>query len=467
MRIGNDLTRGPVLKKFVLFVLPIIASSILQMLYSMADTAVVGKFAGGTALAAVGATGSFAGLILNLLLGLSVGANVICAKAYGAGNKQAVSRIVHSTVLVAFFAGIIICVIGEFCSRPCLELMNTPRDVIDGAVLYIQIYFLGVPMSFVYNFGAAVLRAAGDTKRPLYILVITGVVNIGLNLLFVISFGWGVAGVAWATVISQAISAVVTVAILMNAKNEFRLSFSKLRIYKNDLVSMLKIGMPAGLNGMMYCIPNMLIQSVLNGFGSAVVAGSTAAANLEGIISLGGSASEQACVSFVGQNIGARKLKRVDSVAKVALVFTFVSCVLMELIVLLNKEFFMSLYTNETAVAEAGYVRMGICLAFAFVAIPSQVFSGCFSGLGRSVEPAVITAVFVCGIRIVWIYTACAMFPHLVELVYFSYPLTWLAASIALVAMFLKIRKKIFGEIRAKGLEVEDKDVKNKNEIRC
>jgi len=206
----------------------------------------------------------------------------------------------------------------------------------------------------------------------------------------------------------------------------------------------------------MYCIPNMLIQSVLNGFGSAVVAGSTAAANLEGIISLGGSASEQACVSFVGQNIGARKLKRVDSVAKVAMIFTLITCVAMELVVLLNKEFFMSLYTNEAAVADAGYVRMSICLFYAFVAIPSQVFSGCFSGFGRSVEPAVVTAIFVCGIRIVWIYTACAMFPHMVELVYFSYPITWLAASLALTVMYLRIRNKIFGKIRAAGQEVTD-----------
>lgn len=456
MKIGNDLTKGPVLKKFILFVFPIILSNILQMLYTMADTAVVGKFAGGAALAAVGATGSFAGLILNLLFGLSVGANVVCAKAYGAGDEKAVSRIVHCAVLVAFISGVVICVIGELCSRFCLEWMNTPHDVIDGAVIYIRIYFLGAPMSFVYNFGAAILRAAGDTKRPLYILVITGIVNVGLNLLFVIVFKLGVAGVAWATIIAQTISAVATVVILMSAKNEFKLCLRKLRIYKNELMLMFKIGMPAGMNGMMYCIPNVLIQSVLNGFGSAVVAGSTAAANMESIISLGGSASEQACVSFVGQNIGARKLKRVDSVTKVAMLFAFITCVFMSFVVLMNKEFFMGLYTNESAVANAGYVRMSICLAYAFVAVPSQVFSGCFSGLGRSVEPAVITAVFVCGIRIVWIYTACAIFPSLVELVYCSYPLTWFAASVALAVMYLKIRKRIFGEIRDNGLEVMD-----------
>ncbi len=426
------------------------------MLYNMADTAVVGKFAGKTALAAVGATGSFAGLILNLLLGLSVGANVVCARAFGAGNKQAVSRIVHCAVLVAFVSGVIICIIGEVCSRFCLELMKTPPDVIDGAVLYIQIYFLGTPASFVYNFGSAILRAAGDAKRPLYILVVTGIVNIALNLLFVIVFHMDVAGVAWATIISQVISAVVTVAILMKAKNEFRLRFSQLRIYKNELLSMVKIGMPAGLNGMMYCIPNILIQSVLNTFGSAVVAGSTAACNMENIIALGGTAAEQGCVSFVGQNMGAGKLKRVDRVTVVALLFTFATCITMEAVVLLNKEFFMSIYTNDPFVADAGYVRMGICLAFAFVAVPSQVFSGCFSGLGRSVEPAVINGIFVCGIRIVWIFTACAMFPQMVELVYFSYPITWFATSMALMAVYFIIRRKIFAQIRAEGKEVSD-----------
>ncbi len=456
MKIGNDLTKGSVFKKFILFVFPIIVSSILQMLYNMADTAVVGKFAGKTALAAVGATGSFAGLILNMLLGLSVGANVVCARAYGAGNKQAVSRIVHCTVLVAFVSGVILCVIGEICSRFCLELMKTPSDVIDGAVLYIQIYFLGTPASFVYNFGSAILRAAGDAKRPLYILVVTGVVNIALNLLFVIAFRMGVEGVAWATVISQVISALVTVVILMKAKNEFRLRPSQLKIYKNELWSMVKIGMPAGLNGMMYCIPNILIQSVLNTFGSAVVAGSTAACNMENIIALGGTAAEQGCVSFVGQNMGAGKLKRVDRVTVVALLFTFATCIIMEAVVLFNKEFFMGIYTNDPLVADAGYVRMGICLAFAFVAVPSQVFSGCFSGLGRSVEPAVITGIFVCGIRIVWIFTACAMFPQMVELVYFSYPITWFATSIALMTVYFVIRHKIFAQIRAEGKEALD-----------
>ncbi len=456
MTIGNDLTKGSVFKKFVVFVFPIIVSSVLQLLYTMADTAVVGKFAGGTALAAVGATGSFAGLILNLLLGLSVGANVICARAYGSGDKKGVSRIVHCAVLVAFISGIIVCVIGELISRKCLEMMNTPPDVIEGAVLYIRIYFLGTPASFVYNFGAAILRAAGDTKRPLYILVITGIVNIALNLLFVVVFRWSVAGVAWATIIAQLISALVTVVILMKAKNEFRLRFSKLRIYKRELVTMFRIGMPAGLNGMMYCIPNIVIQSVLNGFGSAVVAGSTAAANMEGIIALGGSAAEQGCVSFVGQNMGAGRLRRVDRVAKVAVIFSFITCLGMEAVVLLNREFFMGLYTNEAAVAQAGFVRMNICLAFAFVAVPSQVLSGCFSGLGRSVEPAVVNAIFVCGIRIVWIFTACKAFSTMVELVYFSYPLTWFAASAALTVMYFKTRKKLFGEIRAAGLEVEE-----------
>lgn len=456
MSLGTNFTEGPVFKKFLYFVVPIIASSILQMLYTMADTAVVGKFAGGAAMAAVGATGAFSGLILNLLLGLSVGANAICAKAYGAGDKQAVHRIVHCAVLVAFISGVIICVIGELCSRFCLELMNTPHDVIDGAVLYIRIYFLGAPMSFVYNFGAAILRAAGDTKRSFYILIVSGLLNVGLNLLFVVAFNWNVAGVALATIISQAVSAVAVVAILMKTKNEFRLKLSKLKIYKEELVSMFKVGMPAGLNGMMYCIPSILIQSVFNGFGSAVVAGNTAARNMEDIISLSGIAAEQACVSFVGQNLGARKLKRIDSVTKTALAFTLTISIVLEMIILLNKEFVMSIYTNDPAIAEAGYMRMFFCVGFMFMTMPSHIFSGCFNGLGRSVEPAVINAICICGIRIVWLYTVCAMFPHMVELVYFLYPLTWTAVSVAIAITYFRVRKRMFGEIRAEGLESVD-----------
>ena len=237
MKIGNDFTQGSVLKKFILFVLPIMASGILQMMYTMADTAIVGRFAGKTALAAVGTSGSFVGLILNLLLGLSVGANAVCARAYGAKDGEGVSRIVHCAVLVALFSGIFICITGEICSPLFLKLMKTPHDVIDDAVLYIRIYFLGAPAMFVYNFSSAILRAGGDAKRPLCILLTTGAVNIVLNLVFVCTFKWGIAGVAWATVISQTLSAVATLMILMMAKNEFRLKLFSLRIYKNGTLN--------------------------------------------------------------------------------------------------------------------------------------------------------------------------------------------------------------------------------------
>ncbi len=450
--LGTNLTEGPVFKKFINFVIPIIASSILQLLYNISDTAVVGKFAGDAALAAVGSTGNMAQLLINLLLGLSVGTNVICARMYGAGDKQGLKRAIHTSMLISVIAGMVVSCLGELFSATFLKWMNTPPDVIDGAVIYIKIYFLGMPAAFVYNFGAAILRAGGDTKRPLFILMFSGFVNVALNLLFVIVFKMSVAGVAWATLISQVVSAALVLIVLLRTKTEFRLILSELKIYRNDLVNISKIGIPSGLNGIMFNISNIIIQTAMNQYGKVVIAGSTAMANIEGIIALGVTAAEQACISFVGQNFGAGKLERVDRVAKCALIFSFSIAIVMIAIVVPSGDFLMGLYTNDPLVVEAGKTRMYFVAAMYFLIVPLQIFSGCFRGLGHSVEPTVINAFFVCVVRVIWIYTIYNMFPS-VEMIYASYPVTWFASSIAMTMAYLSVRRRIFGEIRARNSE--------------
>ncbi len=445
--LGTNLTEGPVFKKFVNFVIPIIATSILQLVYNISDTAVVGKFAGDAALAAVGSTGNMAALLINLLLGLSVGANVVCARMYGAGDKQGLKRAIHTSMLISVIAGAIVALLGELFSKKFLEWMNTPPDVIDGAVLYIKIYFLGMPAAFIYNFGAAILRAGGDTRRPLFILMFSGFVNVMLNLLFVIVFKMSVAGVAWATLDSQLISATLVLTVLLRTKTEFRLNLSELRIHKNDFVNISKIGIPSGLNGIMFNVSNIIIQTAMNQYGKVVIAGSTAMSNIEGIIAIGISAAEQACISFVSQNFGAGKLERVDRVAKCALIFSFLIAISMIAVVVPNGDFFMGLYTNDPLVVEAGKTRMYFVAALYFLLVPLQIFSGCFRGLGHSVEPTIINAFFVCVVRVIWIYTIYNMFPS-VEMIYVSYPITWFASSIAMMMAYLYVRKRIFSEIR-------------------
>ena len=309
-----DMCSGPLTGKILLFYIPLMFSGILQLMFNAADIVVVGQFAGNEALAAVGSTGSLTNLIINLFLGLSVGANVLVARFYGAGQDRELKEMVQTAIATAFGAGVVLIFVGFLVSRPALALMGTPEDVISHSVLYMRIYFAGMPFMMVYNFGSAVLRAVGDTRRPLYYLMLAGVVNVLLNLAFVVWFSMGVAGVAAATVISQAISAVLVVRCLVRTDSAYRLVWEGMRIYPDKLVKMVRIGIPAGMQGALFSISNVLIQSSVNSFGSTVMAGNTAGSNIEGFVYTAMNSLHQAAIRFCGQNYGARKFRRIGRV---------------------------------------------------------------------------------------------------------------------------------------------------------
>ena len=309
-----DMCNGPLTGKLLRFAIPLMFSGILQLLFNAADIIVAGRFAGHQALAAVGSTSSLINLLVNVFIGLSVGTNVLCANYIGAKQEKAVSETVHTSVLLSLICGVILIFIGVLLARPLLTLMGTPEDVLNQATLYMRIYFVGMPATMLYNFGAAILRAVGDTKRPLYFLFASGVVNVILNLIFVIVFHLGVAGVAIATVISQCISALLVLRCLIHEEGMYRLHLNKLKIHKNRLILMIRIGLPAGMQGAIFSISNVLIQSSVNSFGSVAMAGNTAASNIEGFIYTAMNAFHQTSISFTSQNYGAGKKKRITRI---------------------------------------------------------------------------------------------------------------------------------------------------------
>lgn len=322
--LATDLTTGPMLKKIVLFSLPLAASSILQLLFNAADVIVVGRFAGSTALAAVGSNGALINLLVNLFVGLSLGANVVAARCFGAKDEGGVQDTVRTSVTLGLGSGIVLAAAGFLASRGLLELMSCPEDVIELSALYLKIYFLGMPAAMLYNFCAALLRAVGDTRRPLICLAVSGLVNVGLNLVFVIGFHMSVAGVALATIISQAVSAAMVVSLLVKEQGALHLDLHHLGLHQGTLRQILRIGLPAGLQSTVFSLSNVVIQSSINSFGSVIVAGNSAASNLEGFIYTGMNAFAQAAVTFTSQNIGARRYDNLDRVMRNCLLLSLI-----------------------------------------------------------------------------------------------------------------------------------------------
>ena len=445
MKLGTDLTQGSVVKKYVCFLIPIILSGIIQQLYNTADTMVVGMFAGDTALAAVGSTSSLTNLILHLFLGLSVGTNVVCARLYGADNKDSLQKAIHSSILLALVSGIFLAFIGYVYSKPLLELLGTPSDVINGATLYMQVIFLGSPASMLYNFGAAILRAAGDTKRPLYILIIAGLINVALNLICVIGFKMGVLGVALGTIASQIFSAIVVLWILLHTESEFKLFVKKLRFHARELCQICATGIPSGINGMLFSFSNVIIQSTINSFGKVAIAGGAASANIENYGFLLLSAVEQGLVSFVGQNMGAKNYKRISSVTKTALLFAFITSLLFMLFILMYGKTLIGFFTDNnsrTEVINMGIIRLKLIAGSYLLLVPNQVLNGVLKGMGRAVTPAVINVFCICFLRIFWMYTVYPLNPSL-AMVYTTYPVSWLFSSLAMSIAYIIIQKQV------------------------
>ena len=438
-----DMCSGPLFRKILSFALPLMLSGILQLLFNAADIIVVGNFTGSTALAAVGSTTSLINLLVNLFIGLSVGANVVIARSYGAGDAEGVHRGVHTTILAAAVSGVALIFIGIGLSRPLLELTGTPSDVIDQAELYMRIYFAGMPALLLYNFGAAILRAIGDTKRPLYFLLIAGVINVLFNLLFVIVFHMGVAGVALATVISQVISAVLILLCLLKNQGMCHLKLSDLRIHKEELLAILRIGLPAGIQSVIFNISNVLIQSSINSFGSLVVAGNTAASNIEGFVYTSMNAVYQTSLSFTSQNMGACNFKRVDRVLMECLALVSVVGLVLGGGAYLFGRQLLGIYTPDQEVITYGMYRLGVvCVAYLTCGI-MDVISGSIRGMGYSILPMLVSLTGACLLRIIWIFTIFQVY-HTQFVLYVSYPISWVLTSSAHLICYFAVRKKAF-----------------------
>ncbi len=445
-----DMTEGALLPKVLMFSLPLIASGILQLLFNAADMVVVGRWAGKEYLAAVGSTGSLINLMVNVFIGLSVGGSVAVSKAFGANDAAAVHKSVHTAMSLSLMAGVVVGLVGFIFCRPLLKLMDNP--VLDLATTYMKIYFLGMPFNMVYNFGASILRAVGDTKRPLIYLTIAGGVNVILNLITVIGLHMNVAGVAIATVASQAVSAALVVICLMRSNGMIRLSLKDLRIHKRQLLEIVRVGLPAGLQGSLFSISNVLIQSSVNGFGEVVVAANSASSNLEGFVYTSMNAIHQAALTFASQNLGAGKIKRVRrSVWVCVATVTVIGLVMGNLMYLCGRPL-LSLYLDDPlaidpltgiTVLDYGMKRMSYMLPLYCLCGLMDVMVGSMRGIGYSIMPMLVSLTGACLFRVLWIMTVFAANPTL-DVLYVSYPISWaLTFGTHMLCYLIAGRKKL------------------------
>lgn len=438
-----DMTQGRLLTQVLVFALPIMLSGILQLLFNAADTIVVGRFAGNEALAAVGSVGSLNNMIISLFIGLSVGANVLVARYTGSRNDRAVSDTVHTSVLLSLAGGVLLMIIGVALARPLLELMGSPEDVIDLAVLYVRIIFLGMPVQMLYNFCAAILRAVGDTQRPLYYLTIAGVVNVLLNLVFVILFHLSVAGVALATIISQAISALLVMRALLNMEGPTRLFLNRLRIHPGKLREIIRIGLPAGIQSSVFSLSNVVIQSSVNSFGSVVIAGNAASSNVGNFVYQAMNTFQQAITCFAGQNIGARKPRRIVSAMKVCMFWAVSFGLVLGMLSCVFGTQLLSLFSADPAVIAAGMERQIIVCAPYFLCGMMDVMTGALRGIGYSLLPMIVSILGACAFRLFWVFTVFAAYPTLPCLM-LSYPVSWLLTFSVLLVIFLVLWNRSF-----------------------
>ena len=445
-----DLTQGSVAKKLTVFAIPILLANLLQQLYQSADVIIVGNFASDptVSLAAVGSTASITNLFLNLFLGLAVGANVVCANLFGSGNHESLRRAMHSSILLAAISGVGIGLIG-YLATPFLldEVMHSPKDVIGQATDYMQIVFLGQPGSLVFNFGAGILRSHGDTKRPMYILFATGLINVILNMVFVIGLGMDAAGVALATIISLYLSAAAVLFILFHPRGEYHLTLSELRFSRKETGDIVKIGVPCGLNGIIFSLSNVVIVKALNNLGASVLAGNSAASNVDTVTYQILNAFYSAAVSFAGQNYGAKNLKRIDKLLAWSCALSIGFVLLADVFLFSFPEFFLSLFTKDAAVASIGISRMYMMGSGYVIYCISEMAIGCCRGMGKSLVTTILNAFFICVPRIIWVLV---VYPVLLSgspardyvTLLWCYPISWTLSAIAQVITYIVYRKK-------------------------
>jgi putative MATE family efflux protein len=437
-----DMCNGTLLDKLISFAFPLMLSGILQLMFNAVDIIVVGNFSGSQALAAVGSTTSLINLFINLFIGISLGANVLAARYYAAGKDKEMSETVHSAMALALISGVVMLFVGLIFARGALELMDTPDDVIDQSTLYMRIYFLGMPFFMMYNYGAAILRAVGDTKRPLLFLVIAGIVNAGLNMFLVIVFHLGVAGVAISTVISQMISCVLVIICLYRTQSSYQLRFSKLKLRWEYIKQICKVGIPAGVQSMVINFSNVLLQSSVNSFGSIAMAGYTAANNIFGFLFASINSVTQACMSFTSQNYSVGKYKRMTKV--------LFECIGLSMAVSLtlgcSAYFFgnkiLWIYTDNAAVVKAGMEVLTYSTVTYFLCGIMDLFPGALRGMGYSTVPMILSVVGTVGTRLVWIY---GVFPkhRSLDVLFISYPASWFITIVFQVICYIIVRKKL------------------------
>lgn len=439
-----NTTEGPIFSKIITFTVPLILSGILQLLFNTVDMVVAGRYAGKVALAAIGSTSSLINLLVNVFMGLSVGGNVLVARFFGSGRDRDVHETVHTAITISVLSGIVLAFIGILFAPSLLTLMGTPEEVLPDASLYIRIYFGGMPVMMLYNFGAAILRAIGDTKRPLRYLTFAGVVNAVCNMIFIIVFGMGVDGVAYATVLSQTISAALIVRCLMGTDESYKLEIKKLRIYKEKLMQILRLGLPAGFQGAVFSISNVLIQSSINSFGADAMAGSSASSSLEGFVYVSMNSVHHTCLSFTSQNYGAFKLDRIKKIFAECIAFvTIVGVTLGSLAYLFGPEL-LSIYAegeDKEVVIGYGMVRVTIIMLSYFTCGIMDVCVGAIRGLGYSILPMIVSLLGACGFRVLWIFTVFRQVNTL-EILYISYPVSWVITSLTHFICFYFAFKK-------------------------
>ncbi len=440
-----DMLNGPLAGKILMFAIPLALSSILQQLFNAVDVAVVGHFASDPAIAtaAVGCNGPVINMIINLFVGISVGANVVVSNCIGSGNEEKARSAAHSSMLLAAICGILILFIGLAVSEPVLTLMDTPEDVLPYAVQYLRIYSIGMPFIMIYNFGASLLRCIGDTKRPLMCLIFSGVLNAGLNIFLVVVFHLDVAGVAIATVISNALSTAMVIVFLLREKSYVRIEMRRLAIRRQDLSLILRVGIPAGLQSMVFSFSNVFIQSELNGFGTAAVAGSAVALNYENFSYFVISAFSQAAVTFTSQNYGARRYGRCRSVFRICMSMAAVSTFIMSWVFILGRGFFSSIFTSDPDVLAYSVERLSIVLPLYILIVTYDTGGAALRGLGYSMTPALFTIFGTCIFRLFWVYVICRIYPRF-SMLMAVYPISWAMTGAAVLTAYFILRRKAF-----------------------
>lgn len=440
-----NMTEGPFLKKIVLFLIPLVLTGLLQTLYNAADLVVVGRFRGEMALAAVGCTGALTNLIVGLFMGLSVGAGVLVAHAIGANEQERVEKAVHTSVLLSLVLGVIVAVGGFIFAPQLLEMMDTPESVMRGATVYLRIILCGVPASMLYNYCASMVRSTGDTKNPLIFLTVSGVVNVVLNLIFVVVLGMDVEGVALATIASQYLSAGMILVFMMRSNSCIHFSMRKLRLDAKIVKKILYIGIPSGLQGCLFSFSNVLIQSSINSFGPEVVSGNAAGANIDGFVYIAMNAVYHAALTFVGQNMGAKKYKNIKQITVLCAICATVIGIFGALFFHVFREFFVGLYVSgNDAVAEAAYLRMIYIMFPYFLCGVMEALCGTMRGMGKSISAMVISLLGACVFRIVWLETIFKIFPK-IECVYLSYPISWTLTIVAYIVCLIVYYRRLLG----------------------